>query len=389
MRPNAILRAIDDWQKQNVIDAATAGRIRDYERTKSRPSFMGLLTLLGAIAIAFGIITLVASNWEELPMSLKLGMHLLLNAGLGYAAWRLTENTEGKNMAREGVLLVLSASTLALIAHIGQSFQITGTVSTFLGVWLVLVTPFTVLLVKSRLHRGLWVLGLAIFSYYVLEDHSDTVKEGWLALSLGLYIGLLYAAPLWLGRVGPIFKDWSVNVLHHYSLISMIFMVSMAQIGWRMDGDFIYSHSPFNFETNAMFIFPATLIIAAASFMYFKAEPTPALRAKGYFFTLAPLLMCLPVLFPHPELPLVGAGMFILIWLALGGIAVLVESNVLFNIAALFISMRLFVITLEVFGSLLATGTGLIIAGVLLLLLARLCHRIMAWGKRTIKRSPA
>lgn len=69
------------------------------------------------------------------------------------------------------------------------------------------------------------------------------------------------------------------------------------------------------------------------------------------------------------------AGLFILLWTYVALLAAQFQAPRLFGIAIFIIGARLFGMYLEVFGTLLETGFGLIISGVFLLLLVGLWHK--------------
>ena len=65
---------LDELVHRNIITADTARQIEDYYRhkkTNSSHSFTTVLGLLGSLLIGFGIVLVVAHNWEMLNRGLQ------------------------------------------------------------------------------------------------------------------------------------------------------------------------------------------------------------------------------------------------------------------------------------------------------------------------------
>ena len=101
--------------------------------------------------------------------------------------------------------------------------------------------------------------------------------------------------------------------------------------------------------------------------------------------TLGPLTAGIGALcIPHPDhvaSRLVGLAIFIGMWAWVARGAILAGWNALFAIAVAAIAVRIFIVYIELFGSLAATGGGLIAGGLLLIALTWGWHRIVARSK--------
>jgi hypothetical protein len=85
---------------------------------------------------------------------------------------------------------------------------------------------------------------------------------------------------------------------------------------------------------------------------------------------LASAVTGLGVLVPHAPVAIVGALGFVTVWALVAWCGYQAHMMQIVNLATAVIAARIFVAYIEVFGSLLATGAGLIMSGVLLLALA-------------------
>ncbi len=76
-----------------------------------------------------------------------------------------------------------------------------------------------------------------------------------------------------------------------------------------------------------------------------------------------------PLIFAHGGLHFIGAMSFIILWCLIGWAALQVQMPKLFDFATTLIGLRILVGYLEVFGSLLLTGVGMITGGSFILFL--------------------
>jgi uncharacterized membrane protein len=90
---------------------------------------------------------------------------------------------------------------------------------------------------------------------------------------------------------------------------------------------------------------------------------------------LASVVTGLGVLVPHAPSAMLGALGFVIVWVLVAWCGYQARAMQIVNLATALIAVRVFVAYIEVFGSMLATGAGLIVSGVLLLALAWLWVR--------------
>ncbi|HSK42055.1 MAG TPA: DUF2157 domain-containing protein, partial [Arenibaculum sp.] len=188
----AIRSRIDRWRDAGLIDTATATRLAAFEASGGAGGKAGglpTLTVIGALSVALGIIAIVSANWDQIPVRVRLGGHVAANLGLGI--WGYAGIAHGRlgHRAREGLLMVLSASTLALLAHVAQSFQLQGGTFGLLAAWLALATPFTLAFARGAANRWLWTAGLFAAAGTGLAENAATLEKANLVVtSIALFI---------------------------------------------------------------------------------------------------------------------------------------------------------------------------------------------------------
>ena len=121
------------WVAAGLLDADQAERIAAFERERGKPVFLYAVAGLGGLAIAIGLVSIVASNWDAIPGRLKLAIDLVMVGGLGYGVSRWDRS--GPGWAREAGILVLYGLVVASIALIGQVYQLGGKAHEALAVW--------------------------------------------------------------------------------------------------------------------------------------------------------------------------------------------------------------------------------------------------------------
>jgi hypothetical protein len=387
----AVRRRIADWAEAGLIDAGTAARLVRFEDARGPGGSLGTLTNLGLLALALGVVALVSANWDEIPAWVRLGGHAALNLALGLAAHAgLTRERLGPVRlgfrAREGILLLLSASTLALLAHVGQTFQLQGDALGLLAAWLALVTPFTLAAARSGINRWAWTAGALATAGLALAEHAEWLADRrLLSTALALPIVAAHAAPLafrtWPGAAG-----WG----HHLRLVALgalAALTSAAQLAWRLEGgeDLAlgswWSEGPAGLRLDVLLgagVATAGLVAACLAEAGRARPETREGEAFPTFVVASPTWAALPLLIGGAGSPLVEAGALCLYWAAAAGLARAHGRADLYRLAVGLVAARVLLVFLEAFGGLLLTGFGLVAGGVLLLALGYAARRLLA-----------
>ncbi len=163
-----ILNDLPDLVKADVIDAETAGRIRQYYDTRRGASSNRLLIvfgILGALLVGLGIILIIAHNWDDFSRPVKtIFAFVPLVVGQVACAWVLAKRRE--SMAwREGSSVFLFFAVASSISLVSQIYNIPGELGAFLLTWMVLCVPLIYVMQSSATS----LLCIAGITWYVCE----------------------------------------------------------------------------------------------------------------------------------------------------------------------------------------------------------------------------
>lgn len=364
----SIDRKLDDWVEAGVIDAAAAGRIRMFEAAQARPVARWALAGLGMLAVALGIVLVISANWDRIGDSFKLGAQLALLAGVGAAFW--WARGAGRVWLAEGLLFLFAALVLGGIALHAQVFQLTGPIWEALLWWLVLAGPALLSGGETRL-TGLAFAALALLGPTLMA--ADTVAAGgaW-RLAQGAAMAVpagLIAVSLLAGWLAPGFR----LALREAGIVAGLGAASIAHFAWASN------ITPVQAADNAVrFVVPAGVALVAILLARRSDELPRPLRLP---LLLGPVLAAaLALAIPHADHTasrLIGVVVFVGLWGWVAQGAAAAGWSTLFAVAIAAIGLRIFIIYLELFGSLAATGGGLMLGGGLLVALSWAWHRIV------------
>lgn len=193
------------WTREALITSEQRAAIQAY-RQRTQRSLSGLLILaaLGGLLVAFGVILVIAHNWEEIPYPLRLVGFGVVLAVAGLTAERV--QARWLRAAAEAVWLMLP---LAGIGLWGQVYQLSGDPLRPLLVWLALGAPLALL--RPGLPAVVHTAGAVITAYvgafsadtWLSLGHSNARSFAQLAVEHGLALaglGLLWALILWRAR---------------------------------------------------------------------------------------------------------------------------------------------------------------------------------------------
>lgn len=356
----AVRSRIERWREAGLIDDETAGRLAAHEASR-RAEGMSAPTVIGTLSVVLGVVAIVSANWDQIPVWAKLGGHVAANLALGAAIWA--------GIAREPLVAVLSASTLALLAHVGQSFQLQGDPAGLLAAWLLLATPFTWALARGTANRWLWTAGLFAAAGAGFVENADALAEAGLAgTSLALFIVAGHAAPLLTG--GP----WGRH-LHRVMLGALVLLTSAAQTLWRLDESLVDLPSAADIATGAAVAAAGLLAVQVA-----LARGLPTRPWLAAFVAASPVYAALPIVAGGAGSAVAAAAAFCLYWWAIAQLAHAASMTGLYRLAVLVVAARVGLVFLEAFGGLLLTGVGLVAGGILLLGFGWLVRRLLRKG---------
>ncbi len=371
-------RNLDAWVEAGLIDRHAADRILAHEAKDRRPVVLWAISGLGLLALLLGVLLLISANWDRIPDALKLSAHMLALAGAGAGHW--WARSTGRTKLAEGLLFLFAGLVLAGIALQAQLFQLTGPIWQALMLWLAIAGPALLVGGTMRLTGLLFAL-MALIAPAVMA--TQTIDDGgWWRLAQGAAMAV--PALLMLLSMRPAGNGWARNgpgfrlTLREAGIISILAGASIAHFAWASN------ITPPQALDNAVRLVPAALASLAAFALGRQAGsdfPRPLLLP----ILIGPVLAFGAALaIPHPDgvaSRLVGVAIYVGLWVAVAQGAARAGLNSLFAAAIAAIAIRLFIIYIELFGSLAATGGGLVAGGLLLVGLSWVWHRIVSRRK--------
>ncbi len=355
------------WLDEGIIDSPTAARLLEHESNRRGISFGNVLIGLAGLCIFLGIAAVIVANWANISGGAKIGAHTVLNGIIAIGLYYLFRAGKNKTIWFELLVALLAALTLTFIALIGQVFQTQEPSWKALALWIALVTPFWLWLGESKKLVNLWILAFLgfyqDFAVHFSLEGKDVVFTSTLLMSL-LPFGMIA-----LGQA-PVFRKFrpmAAAQIAKAGFLLLVVGVSLMQIFWHSD------RVPFD-DTIQMTILSvfcaATGIVALRKFGGLAAVP-PVLDV---LILKSAIIAPLPFLIPHQGYPVIEAFINILYWGFCGWAGLKAGYPRMLTLMAVFMALRLIVVYVEVFGSLLETGFGLIISGFLLI--------AFVWGTR-------
>lgn len=348
--------------------------------------FLAIISFVGAILVAAGIILLIASNWEEIPRGVKLAAGLVLMLGAHGAGWWLREKpiaaSDGERSVvgrvrglfpKTGEALHLAGSLLFLgnIALVGQIYHLVSRPPNAILLWWAGIAGLPWLLKSEVQHLlvllafGIWfgmeantpgsvaylqdasqllayaLLGLVYFGLGLVLRRSGFASFAKITERLGLLAVLVFSYPLtWRGFMGSFHDDQS-GVCWFLLALALLAML-LAALGAK------------NLVLDRQWRWTWTLALVAAAGLLVAAFYAPHERIWGW----------------HREFTPVNAGaalalfVFCLLQIQVG----LQERSTFFvNLGVVFIALDIIAAYLGLFGTMAFTGLMFVVSGVFLI----------------------
>ncbi len=362
-----LVKRLEEWVKAGLITEDQRSAITEFETNRPSRSHYGFIAL-GVVAIATGIVSLIAFNWERIPGWLKLVNNgiLLVSASGAIIYFKLRQ----KQLPFEGLLLFLFLLVGATIGLISQVFHTSGEYYEALLLWS-LLTSAMVLFSGSRVTIHLWILlsVAATLSFLFEKEFIDEITVIYYYLLL-LPLFLLLLASLLGNRFFPLILPVA-SALRFWAIMLLFPGLVMASIPESFT-DIGHDLTQFSTVYTRFALFLA-LAIALTSYFVSGKKPFSALFAGlslGSMYTLV-----------RYRIYAMGSGnieimngvlpglLFIAVVLFFAFYAVSEGHSRLFDLSIVIIGIRVVIFYFQVFGDLASTGIGLIVSGILVILL--------------------
>jgi uncharacterized membrane protein len=365
-------KKLREWVAAGLLSEDQALSIQTYENAHKAGRFGRGLVGLSIFAILVGVLSIVASNWAEIPGGVKIGAHLLLNLLIGGAA--LYAARQNKDIWREGLTLAFFGLSLTLIALVGQVFQLNGETANALLLWMGITLPFMLIFAASYLSVVPWMAAFLTTIFFALLHYGEGWQDYWQGVILTSMCILL---PLFMMALGVMsaFKTWKpvwASVFLKTGLVLMAISATVSAIVLGFDRyDMVSSDMREEFYSilnTQRFVCVLGFVAIALHAYHHKFYIHDAHLKHGAIFAAVSLLVVsLPLAIVSFYNTIFSALAFILYWMFIGWTGQQLDQSRLISWAIILIAIRIFIVYLELFGSLMQTGFGLIIGGAVML----------------------
>lgn len=363
-------RKIKSWQEAGLIDEDTAQAIIAYEDTNSQPLAVWATFGIGALAIGLGLISLVAANWEDVPGTVRLAIHLFLLLLMGgWIAFGANRLSDQKSFITEIVLFVFAVLGLTFFGHIGQVYQTGSPLWQPLAIWLILFAPLLLM-------RGIsWLVALLLFvgfaglcwHYSINLDAFSSIDDKSRSDHLIAFVTTLpalIAAPAAFMR-GKSERPMFWKRLEQLALIYAVGGASVLLVISGLGAEMSKSVTPY-------LIVSAMALAAAAGIVLGRRSRSGEMSAA--IMAGAGLIAAASAFLADAD---TSAGIaFMLFWAGIGAAALYAGWRGVFQFAVAAVALRLIILSFELASDLLTSGFGLIVAGLLILGVAWIAFKV-------------
>ncbi len=135
------LKEIDEWEKENIIDAESAEKLRKKYSEGGNRTLTTIFAIFSAVFVGAGVILIFATNWRNLPIEVK-GVVSFVPMLVGQAAAVYTVLKKyGNNVFRECVSIAYTAGICASLAMINNSFNVSDFAENYVLACVILTLP--------------------------------------------------------------------------------------------------------------------------------------------------------------------------------------------------------------------------------------------------------
>ena len=369
----------DDIQKIHSAGFITAEQrdkiIAHFNLKEDGSRFMVIVSFIGAILVATGIILLIAANWDDIPRGVKLAAGLALLLGAHGAGWWL--RSARKDYPKTGEALHFAGSLLFLgnIALVGQIYHLSSRPANAFLLWWVGISALPWLL-RSAAQFALLLLGIGIWFGIEINDSTSCIRfdDERQVLAYALLGLLFYGGGLLLRR----------SSYGHFSTVAerlgmLAFVIFSYPLTWAGFLNWSYKHDESNqWLLSALGSLAGLLVIAgcrnlAALTKQWRVTWGAALTGADGLLVAASYISkqsewhWFGHMTPLNTVAAIAIFVFCLLQVQVG---VQARSRFLVNLGVALIALDIVATYIGLFGSMAFTGLMFIISGVFLILFA-------------------
>lgn len=369
----------EDIQKIHAAELITAEQrdkiIAHFNLKEDGSRFMVIVSFIGAVLVATGVILLIAANWDDIPRGVKLAAGLALMLGAHGAGWWL--RSARKDYPKTGEALHFAGSLLFLgnIALVGQIYHLSSRpANAFLLWWLgIAALPW---LLRSAAQFALLLLGSGIWFGVEINDSTSCIRfDDERQVLVYALLGLLFAGGGFLLRRSS-YENFSAVAERFGLLVLAMFSYPLTWAGFLSWG---HEHAEFSaWLLPALGALAALLIVAGCRNLTVLSQQWRVTWGAALVVAAGLLVAAFYVpqqnewhwfghMTPLNTVAAIAIFVFCLLQVQVG---VQARSRFLVNLGVAFIALDIVATYIGLFGSMAFTGLMFIISGVFLILFA-------------------
>lgn len=141
-----LLQQLPQWQREGVLDADSAERLRQRYAESAQSSGGWLLPTAGGLLVGLGLILLIAHNWDQLSRPLRLALAIVPLTLSQLACVHALRRHADVTAWREVPAVLTALSFAAALALVGQIYHLPGDLPRYLLICTVLSWPLIYLM---------------------------------------------------------------------------------------------------------------------------------------------------------------------------------------------------------------------------------------------------
>lgn len=359
------------WQQENLITREQGEKIAAFEKNGRKPVLSWALLALACFCILLGVVSVISANWQEIAPEYKLFLDFVLLIGTAAAVFKMY--LSGRDIWFEWLLLFFAGLILASIGLIAQIYQIQPEGLRGYLLWSVLAFPimlFSRKIVLPLVWLPVFMLSLidALNDMRFFERILEILQKTFpFAISIAgiLVFSFIYRllAVHFRTRLAAQIKAMKFWLVFDISVLVIVMDFGAGDVF----GSMLLSQLFDNYSWASVIVI-CGLILGTVGFGYFS-----------YKYNYSRLLTCILAILlgfslvynTLPEnkdvLNIWGFLLSMSVLSCLVAYALIKSRMKLLNLSTALMALRFFIVFLQVFGSLLMTGVGLIVCGVVFL----------------------
>lgn len=359
------LGLISEEQERKIIETL------DLKEESNR--FMMVISVIGAVLVASGIILLISANWDAIHRGVKLACGIALLLAAYGSGWWLREKRGDYPKAGEALYLLGGGLWLANIALVGQIYNLSSRPPNAILLWAAGLAPLPWIL-RSRV---LFVLSLGAFVTWFGFEMND--RHGLLGVALDEMQMPFYAlvGACLVGWSGMLLRTtWSDFTAPAFKTGLLLLLAGVYPMTWRH----FHAGSSVLGNPNLVYTSAALLFLGLAGLalsLWRGGVPLDTQWRWTWGFTLASVA-ALPWVWMLAGYQLhessndlfvaVPATVLLFVFsLIQAQVGVLLRSRFLINLATTYIVLLILSAYVNLFGSMATTGLTFVIGGLCLL----------------------